>query len=70
MSNVHLEAQKKRAYDEFYTLMSDFVKIVDMHKCKLIDKVVYCNRDIALINGKHKYKRIFVKQRRGYCDKN
>ena len=55
MSNVHLEAQKKRAYDEFYTLMSDVVKIVDMYKCKLIDKVIYCNCDNPDKSNFYKY---------------
>lgn len=55
MSNIHLERQKKRANDEFYTLLEDVKKIVDMYKDKLKDKVIYCNCDNPDKSNFYKY---------------
>lgn len=46
----------------------------DVEVAKLYDKnwkneYNLTSRDNVIMNGKHKYKRIFVRQRRGYCDK-
>lgn len=55
MSNIHLERQKKNANDEFYTLLEDVKKIVDMYKDKLKDKVIYCNCDNPDKSNFYKY---------------
>lgn len=55
MSNIHLEKQKKRANDEFYTLLEDVKKLVDMYKDKLKDKVIYCNCDNPDKSNFYKY---------------
>ena len=46
----------------------------DIEVAKLFDKnwkneYNLTRRDNAVMNGKYKFKRIFVRQRRGYCDK-
>lgn len=55
MSNIHLEKQKKNANDEFYTLLEDVKKLVDMYKDKLKDKVIYCNCDNPDKSNFYKY---------------
>ena len=55
MATIRLDRQKKNANDEFYTLLEDVKKIVDMYKDKLKDKIIDCNCDNPDKSNFYKY---------------